>query len=162
VNTHARTAWARRGFTLIEILIVVVILGLLAGIVVAQFVGVSDDVEKQAFMTSGRIFTEASVRFFMDNGVYPEDSSSGALPSGFGYYITHSQWLGGTPIGGVWDSENTSFGYTHCLGVHFNGAGITRNDAYMQEIDAVIDDGNLGTGFFRKIAGSRYYFIIAP
>lgn len=162
MKTCTRRATARRGFTLIEILIVVVILGILAGIVIISYTDVTGDIEKQAFMSSGRVFTEASVRFWVDNNAYLEDSASGALPTGFGDYITWSQWVGGTPIGGVWDSENTSYGYRHCLGVHFNGSGITRDDAYMQEIDVIIDDGDLATGFFRKIAAARYYWIIAP
>ena len=31
----------------------------------------------------------------------------------------------------------------------------------MQEIDAIIDDGDLATGVFRKLAGRRYYFVLA-
>ena len=152
---------AATGFTLIEILVVVVILGLLAGIVIAQFVDSRKDAEQTAFVSSGRIFAEAAVRFHLDTGSYPEDSSSGDLPAGFEDYITPNQWVGGTPIGGVWDSENNSFGIISAMGVHFNGTGATRDDAYMQEIDAVVDNGDLATGFFRKIAGDRYYFIVA-
>lgn len=47
------------------------------------------------------------------------------------------------------------------VGVHFWGGGPAKDDAYMQQIDAVVDDGELTTGWFRKIAGDRYYFIIA-
>ncbi len=139
----------------------VVILGILAAIVIAQFRDVTQDAEQQAFISSGRIFADASVRFWLDNGVYLEDSSSGDLPVGFGDYINYNQWEGGTPIGGVWDSENNSFGFTHCLGVHFDGSGETRDDAYMQVSDANIDDDDLTTGYFRKIAGDRYYYIVA-
>ncbi len=69
--------------------------------------------------------------------------------------------MGGTTIGGVWDSVNNSFGITSAIGVHFNGVGETRKDPYMREIDAAIDDGDLQTGWFQKIAGKRYYFIVA-
>ncbi len=151
---------ATTGFTLIEILIVVVILGVLAAIVIPQFTDASEDAQRQAFITSGLTFAKAAVRFQLDTGAYPEDSGSGTLPAGFGDYITYNQWVGGTPIGGVWDSENNSFGIISALGVHFNGTGATRDDAYMQEIDAVVDDGVLATGFFRKIAATRYYFIV--
>ena len=53
-----------------------------------------------------------------------------------------------------------NIGLTSALGVHFNGMGETRDDAYMSGIDAVVDDGNLSTGGFRKLAGDRYYFIL--
>ena len=151
---------ARAGFTLLEILIVVVILGILAAIVIVQVVDAREDAERTAFMTCGRIFAEAAARYHLDNGVYPEDSGSGTLPDGFGDYITSNQWEGGTPIGGVWDSENNSFGITSAIGVHFQ-FGPAKDDAYMQQIDADIDDGVLATGGFRKIAGNRYYFIVA-
>ncbi len=31
----------------------------------------------------------------------------------------------------------------------------------MTVIDTAIDDGDVTTGWFRKIAGDRYYFIVA-
>ena len=147
------------GFTLIEILIVVVILGILAGIVAVQLTYATDDAEKQAFISSGRTFAEAAERFNLDNGFYPEDSASGALPTGFGDYVTHSYWEGGTPIGGVWDSDQ-DFGVSSAIGVHFDGTGTTRDDTYMQEIDAAVDNGDLDTGYFRKLADERYYFVL--
>ena len=147
------------GFTLIEILIVLAILGILAGIVISQFVDSTEDAERQAFIQSGRIFAEAAERFNLDNGFYPEDSASGALPTGFGDYITYNQWEGGTPIGGVWDSDQ-DFGISSAIGVHFDGTGITRDDSYMQEIDAAVDNGDLDTGYFRKLADERYYFVL--
>ena len=149
-----------KGFTLVEILIVVVILGILAAIVIPRFTDAAGDTERAAFAASGRSFKESALRYWLDNGVYLEDSSSGVLPTGFEPYVTEHSW-GETPIGGVWDSELNSFGLTSALGVHFNGQGITRDDAYMVEIDAVVDDGDLFTGGFRKIAGDRYYFVLA-
>ena len=74
--------------------------------------------------------------------------------------MQQNKWEGGTPIGGVWDAENNSFGLTSSIGVHFNGMGKTRDDAYMQQIDAAMDDGDLATGGFRKIAGDRYYMVV--
>ncbi len=147
------------GFTLIEILIVLAILGILTGIVLSQFVDVTEDAERQAFITSGRTFAEAAERFNLDNGFYPEDSASGALPTGFGDYITYNQWEGGTPIGGVWDSDH-NFGISSAIGVHFDGTGTTRDDTYMQGIDSAVDDGDLSSGFFRKLAAERYYFVL--
>ena len=159
--TRIRQARARvSGFTLMEILIVVMILGVLAAIVIVQFGNVSEDAERQAFITSVRSFAEAAERFRLDNGEYPEDASSGNLPDGFGDYVTWNQWEGGTPIGGVWDSDD-DFGISSAIGVHFNGTGPTRDDSYMQEIDSVLDDGDLSTGFFRKLANDRYYCVLS-
>jgi prepilin-type N-terminal cleavage/methylation domain-containing protein len=150
----------RYGFTLIELMFVIVILGVLASIVLGQFRDMTGDAGRSAFMTSGRIFTEAAMRFQLDTGEYPEDSSSGVLPVGFGDYVQVNRFEGGTPLGGVWDSENNSFGITSAIGVHFDGTGDTKDDAFMMEIDLAMDDGDLGTGRFRQLDADRYYFII--
>jgi prepilin-type N-terminal cleavage/methylation domain-containing protein len=110
----------RYGFTLIELMFVIVILGVLASIVLGQFRDMTGDAGKSAFMTSGRIFTQAAMRFHLDNGEYPENAGSGVLPAGFGSYVQANRWEGGTPIGGVWDSENNSFGIVSAVGVHFD------------------------------------------
>ena len=91
------------GFTLIEILIVVVILGILAGVVMAQINGLHEDAERAAFISSGQIFQEAAYRYYLDNGSFPEGRRSGRLPDGFGDYVTSQSWERATPIGGLWD-----------------------------------------------------------
>ena len=156
-NSHTRS----NGFTLIEILIVVLLLGTLAAVVISQFSGVRDDAQKTAFIASSKIFVEAARRFQLDTGSYPEDARSGRLPDGFGEYVLANKWVIPTPIGGQWDTELNSFGFTSTLGVHFRGGGPRKDDAYMQEIDAAIDDGDLGSGAFRKLGPRRYYFVVA-
>jgi prepilin-type N-terminal cleavage/methylation domain-containing protein len=150
----------RKAFTLVEILIVVVILGILAVIVVPLFGSASEDAQRAAFATSGRIMTDAATRYHLENGEYLEDASSGVLPVGFAPYILETVW-GETPIGGVWDTELDSFGVTAALGVHFDGTGDTRDDAYMADLDAMMDDGDLETGEFRRLGAERYYFVLA-
>jgi prepilin-type N-terminal cleavage/methylation domain-containing protein len=147
------------GFTLIEILIVVVILGLLASIVIAQFTGVTVDAARTAFANNGRIFTEAAKRYELDYGIYP-NAAPGELPPGFGDYITAHQWTGSTPVGGIWDSGVNAFGVAASLGVFFPSSDPNNDDAYMLEFDEMFDDGNLDTGMFRKMSETRYYFIV--
>ena len=45
-------------------------------------------------------------------------------------------------------------------GVHFTDPQTARDDAYMQTIDAVVDNGDLATGFFRRVGARRYYFVL--
>ena len=148
------------GFTLIEILLVVVILGLLAAMVIVQFVGVRDDVEKAAFISSAQGFVDAAKRYYLDTGTYP-NAAPGTLPPGFEYYITPQHWVSATPIGGAWDSAVNSFGVTCSLGVFYGPPSPQKDDAYMQDIDATIDDGDLTTGTFRKVSNTRYFFTVA-
>lgn len=153
--------YAVRGVTLLEVLIVLVLLGIIVTIVVPILADKPDTSSQTVFAANLRTFANAATLYYFDHGDYLEDSSSGSLPRGFGFYITPEDWLGETPIGGVWDSEKDSFGYRSAVGVHFHGGGERKDDAFMAEIDAKCDDGNLSTGRFRKIAGDRYYMIIA-
>jgi prepilin-type N-terminal cleavage/methylation domain-containing protein len=157
---QARMIGRGGGFTLIEILVVIIILGVLAAIVIPQFVNAGEDTEKIAFIADLRIFADAAKRYRLATGQHLEDSSSGELPAGFEPYIQEIRWTQATPIGGVWDTELDSFGVKSALGVHFWGGGTVRDDAYMQMIDAIFDNGDLNTGVFRKLDGDRYYWIL--
>ncbi|MHC4126683.1 MAG: type II secretion system protein [Planctomycetota bacterium] len=149
-----------KAFTLIEILVVVVILGILAGTVIAQFRDVSVDAEQTAFIASGRNFVGAAQRYQLDYGMYP-NAASDRLPVGFGDYVTAHQFTGGTPIGGVWDASHDAFGFLGSVSVFFPDPGAIRDDAYMTQIDEKIDDGDLTTGSFRKVANNRFLFVVA-
>ena len=152
----------RLGFTLIEVLIVVTLLGVLAGIVVPSFKDMGDEAQHATFVTNVRTFEEAAKLYMAKTGDYLEDSSSGECPAGWEDYVDESAWTRNTPIGGVWDFEQNSFGITSAFGVHFMGGhGTHPGDAFMTEIDILIDDGDLTTGIFQKIAPDRYYYIIA-
>ncbi len=149
----------RRAFTLIEILVVVMILGLLAAMVIPQFIDVTGDAQRTAFINNGRIFVAAAKRYELDYGVYP-DADPGKLPDGFGDYIQSSNWEGSTPIGGVWDSSVDAGGITAALGVFFPASDPDNDPATMQKIDEMYDDGDLTTGVFRRMNNTRYSFII--
>ncbi|MCR9215666.1 MAG: prepilin-type N-terminal cleavage/methylation domain-containing protein [bacterium] len=150
------------GFTLVEILIVVVILGILAAIVVPQFTSASESARQASFITNVKSFANATELYRVHYGTYPEDASTGSLPAGLDRWVREDDWTAITPIGGSWDSErNDTGGYACALGVHFDGRGTTQDDAFMQQIDEKFDDGDLEDGGFRRIADGRYYLIVA-
>lgn len=151
-----------RGFTLVEILIVVVILGILASIVLPMFNTTADAVRQGAFIADVRVFADAAYLYMQETGEYLEDSSSGTLPTGWAPYIEEDKWVQPTPIGGVWDFEQGDFGFTSSFGVHFDGTGDTRDDPFMLEIDRIKDNNDLASGGFQKIAADRYYFVVEP
>ncbi len=144
-----------------EILIVVVILGILSALVVPQFASASDSARQASFITNMKSFADACELYRTHYGLYPEDAGTGTLPSGLDRWIREDDWTAVTPIGGSWDCENNDTGgYGFAVGVHFNGRGTTRDEAYMQLIDETFDDGDLEDGSFRQIAGDRYYLIV--
>ena len=156
---HASTRPFRSAFTLVEILIVVVILGILAAIVVPRFSGAADEARQGAFITSLKTYADACEYFTAREGSYPPDGSSGQLPAGFDFYVDQDDYESPTPIGGVWDTEFNDSGVTSAVGVHFNGDPVP---GYMLQIDETFDDGDLSTGLFRELAADRYYYIVAP
>jgi prepilin-type N-terminal cleavage/methylation domain-containing protein len=150
----------RRGFSLVEMSIVVVMIGILAALAASRY-GSYDRLSAQAtFINDIRIFRQAAEVYYDQTGTWLEDSSSGRLPGGWGPYVDADRWESATPIGGCWDFENESFGLTSAFGVHFYRYPPRRDDSYMVQIDAEFDDGDLSTGMFRKIAWDRYYCVM--
>jgi general secretion pathway protein G len=62
----------RRGFTLVELLLVLVILGVLAAIVIPKFSGRTQQAKEQAAVTQISTFRTALDAFEVDNGYYPK------------------------------------------------------------------------------------------
>ncbi|MEX0876186.1 MAG: prepilin-type N-terminal cleavage/methylation domain-containing protein [Phycisphaerales bacterium] len=149
---------AHPGFTLVEILIVVVILGILAAIVVPRFAGATDEAKMGAFIASLKTYADACEYFAVKEGFYPPDGGSGEIPAGFEDYVDQSEYESPTPVGGVWDIEYNEMGVTSAVGVHFIGEPVP---GYMLQIDERFDDGDLEGGLFQEIAGDRFYYIIA-
>jgi len=154
---RARTSGA---FTLVEILIVMVIIGVIAAIVIPNFVGVTRASAQGAFIADLRILADSAMVYAARTGRYLEDASSGVLPQDFDEYVEPGKWERRTPIGGVWDTELNSFEVIAAIGVHFNEEDDAKDDEYMLEVDATFDDGNLETGMFRKLADARFYYVI--
>ncbi len=157
-----QTLDARGGFTLVELLIVVVILGVLAAVVTASFSSTSVQARQQAFVSNLQTFADACELSMLRTGRYPVDASSGNFPAELAEMLDPSDWENGTPIGGVWYVEYNDSGVGAAVGVHFDGTGETRDDAFMTEVDAIFDGGNIEAGAFQRIAAGRYYWILEP
>jgi general secretion pathway protein G len=147
-----------RAFTLVELLIVVVILGILAAIVVPSFANAVEPSRHSAFATNMRAFAQGLQFYRAAENEWPEDGTSGTLPEGLIGLVDQESYERITPIGGVWDTEPTPLGYG--IGVHFNGDGETRDSVYMTLIDDLVDDGDLTTGGFQEFGGGRFYMLM--
>ncbi len=145
-----------RAFTLVEVLIVVVLLGIMAAIVTPQFSNATNQTKQTAFVRSLTTYASSAQYFMHRTGQPIGDTSSGVLPTnGFEDYIDRHMWIKPTPIGGVWDTED------NLIGVHFDGTGDTRDATYMAEVDLIMDDGDLTTGSFRQTAADRFYYLLS-
>ena len=151
----------RSGFTLVEILIVVVILGVLAAIVVPQAANAAGNAAQTAFARNVKQFTDVATMHRSRTGFWIGDSGSGTLPDGLEDFVDPEAWENGTPIDGVWDSESRpDYDITLGIGVHFQDPEGQKDEAYMAVVDSILDDGDLTTGGFQQFAGDRFYYIV--
>lgn len=67
----SRSAWLPRGFTLVEIMVVVVILGILAVLIVPRVVGRTDEARTVAAKQDVAAIMQALKLYRLDNGRYP-------------------------------------------------------------------------------------------
>lgn len=66
-----RKQYVRSGFTMVELMAVLIILGLLAGVVVKNFVGQVDKAKVRTTMASLKLLHSAVNQFYMDTGRWP-------------------------------------------------------------------------------------------
>lgn len=150
----------RSGFTLVEIMIVVGIIGLLAAIAIPSFMKARRGARIRAVANDLRVFSDAFEMYSMAAGRFPHDGVDlGELPPGLEEYIDPEKFTAPTPFGGRYYYKATEFGafdFAPAVGVY----NVTDLSA-MQELDALIDDGNLASGFFRRwLASSGYYVVM--
>lgn len=145
---------AAHGFTLVEIMIVVVIIGLLAAIAIPAFQKLRTKSQITAFANDLRIGRDGFDSYAMENGRWPPDGISG-LPAEIDGYVSDTRFSGPTPLGGNWDWDNGQFGFTAGLSVISPTANVTT----MRQLDQSIDDGNLATGNFRARSNGYIYVL---
>ncbi|HUR56778.1 MAG TPA: prepilin-type N-terminal cleavage/methylation domain-containing protein [Opitutaceae bacterium] len=144
---------ARRAFTLVEIMIVVVIIGLLAAMALPAFKRVQRSALSKRYINDARQIRDAAERYALENGTFPPNGIGAIHPSLRGY--VPDGLFGASPIGGVWDWDYQQNGITASISVW----QFTVSDEQLLDIDRTIDDGNLNTGYFRKISDKAVYVI---
>ncbi|MBI4626208.1 MAG: type II secretion system protein [Verrucomicrobia bacterium] len=145
----------RVGFTLVEIMVVVVIIGLLAAMGIPALQRAQRRSQNSRFVSDLRVFAQAFETYALENGSWPPNVGAGVVPAGLSSAIQVSVWTAPTVLKGRWNYDRNIGGIA--VAVSLSGSSVT--DAQMQEIDAMIDDGDLTAGNFQKITG-RFMFIL--
>ncbi|MEA1916273.1 MAG: type II secretion system major pseudopilin GspG [Campylobacterota bacterium] len=67
-----KKSFLRKGFTLLELMIIIVILGLLAALVLPNLLGKSEDAKRKLVCIQMQSINESLKSFRFDNGMYPD------------------------------------------------------------------------------------------
>ncbi len=107
----------RRGFTLVEILIVVIILGVLASIAIAAFSDSSTDAQLNVCFENLRIIQQALSLYRLKVGTYPSSAA------GLDGYVREDR---NCPLGGSyeWTLSNDKY-HIRCSAQHASGSSHT-------------------------------------
>jgi type II secretory pathway pseudopilin PulG len=140
----------------VEIMIVVVIIGLLAAIAIPAFGRVRQAAQNSRFVSDLRTFSQAFESYASQNGRWPANAGSGAVPPGMSGDFNETNWKGRNSIGGRWNWDRNLN-----VPAGISTTDVTVDDTQMIAIDRTIDDGDLSTGLFQKF-GTRYTYILEP
>lgn len=152
---------ATRGFTLVEIMIVVVIIGLLAALAIPAFQRVQRASQNSRAINDFRVFAQAFEIYNSENGTWPANVGAGVVPTSpvpMNNDFKVASWQATTVLGGHWNWDN-SLASGGNAGISISS--YTCTDAQLLEIDAKIDDGDLTTGNFVKVGPTRVMYVLA-
>ena len=106
---HKRTK-GEKGFTLIELIVVIAVLGVLATLIIPRVVGVKSKAETAAMEANEKIIRNALERYYLDHDEYPEEEEGLKVLEG-GYL--EKGYLDETPY--EYDYEREGDGYSLTL-----------------------------------------------
>lgn len=77
----------KKGFTLIELMIVVVIIGILAAIAIPKYNDVTTNAKAATIIADSRVLLHAAQSFMVEEGFYPQDGYWAQIPAGMEKYL---------------------------------------------------------------------------
>ncbi len=148
-----------RGFTLVEVMIVVAIIAILASILIPSIIRARTNARVARVASNLKTFAAGFHMYYNLNGALPADAHL-TLPAGMTDFIAADDWSSDA-LGGTFNWEGPTWGE----GGPYDYAGISLfgTTASLEELtmlDTALDDGNLSTGVFRQMSNGRYTYVI--
>jgi type II secretory pathway pseudopilin PulG len=152
MSRQSDTSCLRRAlpaFTLVELVVIIVVLSVLAGVAVPKYIDLSTRARVSMTARSWGVLMRAVNQYMIDNNDVPAPNVNDAImPPQLDAYLMNADFTRTPPVGGMWD-------YDEWGAYSGGGAGlivsvsITQSPSpasIFQQIDAAVDDGNLTTG----------------
>lgn len=99
----------RNGFTLVEVMVVVVIISVLASLSVPALQRIQRKAKVTAIANDFRVFAAAFDTYAQETGTWPAEVAAGAIPAVMSQRLNAAAWLRTTPMGGKYNWEYNQF-----------------------------------------------------
>lgn len=160
---------ASRGFTIVELLIVIVVIAILAAISIVSFTGIQDRARVASVVNDLKATEKAFKLYKTSSGVgdWWLESDAGLRAGGgvfissiitnnneFRNFLQNAPTTEGFDATSQWQYDHDGDAYGGCAhsssGVNLYLAAPVSNHDFAQKVDDAIDDGNLACGKFRR------------
>lgn len=148
-----------RGFTMVELVVVILVLGVLAGVAAPRLIQTTEDAAANATVTQIRsIFTAVEV-YAAEHGRLPANVATGVLPPDLRGRVPERVFTEPSPIGGYydWNGPGTTVD-TYGVTVSFYPANRPRG--VLTALDNAYDDGDADTGWIRRHSSNSINFVL--
>ena len=165
-----RTAgWRTAGFSLVEIMVVVLIISVLATIALPSFIRIQRRSRTAAIQNDFRTFAAAFDTYAQEHGGWPAEAATAIIPTGMDQRLNVAAWQRKTPMGGQydWEGNQLHFGTRYAASIAIKAtasAPLALDVNQLVDLETVIDKGSFNWlgGSFHLGTGLVPLFIVQP